>query len=531
MPQLITEPLGGSPLAAAALAGDARVAPWYTPRPADGVAWRARVSDVRRGAPADWLATLGPALDAHGAAAERLTRVAGGRGVVVTTGQQPGLFGGPIYTWSKALSALTLADALERATGVPVAPVFWAATDDADFDEAAWTAIAVPGGAEVLRLTTALHRPGTPMADTPLGDVHALLDALARGAGSALYREALAVTREAYTGERTIGGAYVALLRAVLEPLGMAVLDASHPASRAAMRPLLDAALARAPQVADAARERERDIRAAGFSPQVEEVPGLSLVFELGADGKRRIPVPEASAPPSTRPVLSPNVLLRPVAERAILPTVAYVAGPGELAYFAQVSAVARALGVAEPLAVPRWSVTIIEPHVARILDRYGLAVDELRQPSVAETRLARESLPVEARAALDAFRAALDARSGALRAASDTADGPLVPEAVIEGARRSMLHRLDRLERRYTAAMKRRQTRLVHDLGTARGALFPLGKRQERALNLVPLLARHGPALLDGMRAEAARHAEALVGAREHAGARASRTGEGLRA
>src|SRR4029434_6671593 len=86
-----------------------------------------------------------------GAAQARLERVASARGIVVTTGQQPGLFGGPIYTWSKALTALTLADEIEAATGVPTAPVFWAANDDADFGEACWTAVGVRGGGERLR--------------------------------------------------------------------------------------------------------------------------------------------------------------------------------------------------------------------------------------------------------------------------------------------------------------------------------------------------------------------------------------------
>ena len=89
-----------------------------------------RGAEVRGGSGANWLDALMPALGdtfAASPAAQRLARSAGGRGVVVTTGQQPGLFGGPIYTWSKAIGALTLADAIERATGIPVAPVFWAA--------------------------------------------------------------------------------------------------------------------------------------------------------------------------------------------------------------------------------------------------------------------------------------------------------------------------------------------------------------------------------------------------------------------
>jgi hypothetical protein len=125
-----------------------------------------------------WYELLAPALDPRGSAAARLAEVAGGAGVVVTTGQQPGLFGGPLYTLSKALSALALADAVQAATGVPTAPVFWAATDDIDFVEASRTYVARGPAVDELAIVTDAPE-GTPMSDVPLGpDVVALGDLL-----------------------------------------------------------------------------------------------------------------------------------------------------------------------------------------------------------------------------------------------------------------------------------------------------------------------------------------------------------------
>jgi hypothetical protein len=131
-PRVIAEPIGGGALTRAALDGSAP-AGWFHPQPRGADEWRSHAETVRGAFPgARWLESLRPALTPSGAAAERLERVAAGHGVVVTTGQQPGLFGGPGYTWLKAISALAFADRLEREIGVPVAPVFWAATDDAD---------------------------------------------------------------------------------------------------------------------------------------------------------------------------------------------------------------------------------------------------------------------------------------------------------------------------------------------------------------------------------------------------------------
>src|SRR5688500_6980230 len=344
-PIVRTESLGGSPLARAAMTGQA--AQWYERRPSSAPEWKLRADSVRSNLrDRAWLAALRSAFDARGAAAERLARVASGQGVVVTTGQQPGLFGGPIYTWSKALSALALADEIEARTGVPTAPVFWAATDDADFAEASWTAVAVSGGVE--RLVVPAGAPlGRPMAEMPLGDPSRAIETFVRACGATVDDAALAVVRDAYRPGATVGGAYLHLLRRLLEPLGIAVLDASHSSVAGASRPTVMRALERASAVADALHRRDAEIAAAGFTSQVVEVQGLSLVFERPSGGgdKRRIPLAEAGAAAATaRGLWSPNVLLRPVVERALLPTVSYVAGPGEIAYFAQVSAVADAL-------------------------------------------------------------------------------------------------------------------------------------------------------------------------------------------
>jgi uncharacterized protein YllA (UPF0747 family) len=211
--------------------------------------------------------------------------------------------------------------------------------------------------------------------------------------------------------------------------------------------------------------------------------------------------------------VLSANVLLRPVVERKILPTVAYVGGPGEIAYFAQVSAVAEALGVTAPLAVPRWSATVVEPSVDRRLGRLGMVLNDIRTPHDAERRLGDRAMPSVLREGLDGLRDDLGRRLGAIAAAAAAAD-QLVPERVIEGARPQMLHRVDRLERRLRAAARARHVEAVDDLAAVRASLMPEGQRQERRLNAVPMLARHGDLLLAQLKAGAAMHAGTLVGA-----------------
>lgn len=511
-----TVPLGGGSLSRAIQAGAAPAA-WQLAWPRDRAAWTARADAVRATHDGAWLDTLAEALGDADTAALARRRAAAADGVVVTTGQQPGLFGGPAYTITKALSALALADALEAALGIPVAPVFWAATDDADWREASVTHVVGEHGLVTLS-QDGPPTDGIAMRDVPLGDVRRQLELLQASCGSIAAPEVLEQLAAAYAGECTVGAAYVQWLRVVLEPLGISVLDAAHPSTRRALDGGLRSALQAATRIDTALRSRTAAITADGFTPQVELVDGLSLVFATMNGVRTRVPIAEALSTAASQPVgtLGANVLLRPVLERQLLPTVAYVAGPGELAYFAQATAVADAMDVPLPLGVPRWAADWIEPQIARHLDRLGVTDAELQDPHALETRVARGAMDRDVLDSIERLRVTLDAQVGALGHAVAQADA-LVPPTVMDGVARDFGHRIDRLERRLVAAVKRREEALARDVAVVRAARRPLGSAPERVLSLVPVLARHGLAVLTQFLDEAAHHARALVHGTAH--------------
>jgi uncharacterized protein YllA (UPF0747 family) len=177
------------------------------------------------------------------------------------------------------------------------------------------------------------------------------------------------------------------------------------------------------------------------------------------------------------------------------------MAGPGELAYFAQTTAVSAALDLAAPLAVPRWSGMLIPTEVSASLDTLNLRADALRDPHAAEQQVARAALPASATQAL------ADLRGSIVRNVSALA-GLMTPEA-LDGARGQLNLRADRLERRLLAAAKRREGATMRAVAAARGVLFPFGKPQERALNAFPFLARYGDTLVNDVRAACALHAQ----------------------
>jgi bacillithiol biosynthesis cysteine-adding enzyme BshC len=442
--------------------------------------------------------------------------------VVVTTGQQPGLFTGPLYTVFKALSAAALARRLEREWQRPVVPVFWLATDDHDFAEAnhaAWLS-----GDGTLRHHALRERaadaPLTPMYREPLGpDVVVALDLLRADLEGASGRDdVLAWLERHYRPDATVGEAYGGALAELLAPHGVVCVDASRRALKAEAAPLLLRALARQEAMAGPLAALAAELAASHADPGVAVGDGATLVFVEGTQGRDRLvrsgddfvarrsgeryslaDLERIAAESPER--LSPNVLLRPVVESAILPTVAYVAGPGELRYLALTPPVYEALGVPRQRPVPRWSGFVVEPRVDRVLAKFDLALDDLLEEGAAERRIVRDQLPDEVTAPLGRLRSTLERDYESLAAAAAAIDPTL--EKSVQGTRTQALKGLEDAEKKIVANLKRRRETELVQVARARAAVRPDGKPQERVLTVASLLARLGPSLLDAVAAE----------------------------
>ncbi|HEU0052093.1 MAG TPA: bacillithiol biosynthesis BshC, partial [Longimicrobium sp.] len=226
----------GSRLVADYLAGEPRALAFYAGHPADAGAYRAKLDEVRRRfdrlARERAAAALRPTSEG---AAERLRRFVDEGGAVVTTGQQAGLFTGPLYTIHKILSAIRLAEALEAELGTVVLPVFWAASEDHDFAEVAHAEAVTPEGelrAVAVRATEPIP---VPMSDMRLGaEVEDALDVFARALGVAPDDASLAVLRAAYRPGATVAEAFTDTIVSLFSSFDLLVTDAADPALKAA---------------------------------------------------------------------------------------------------------------------------------------------------------------------------------------------------------------------------------------------------------------------------------------------------------
>lgn len=472
--------------------------PRIVPTPIAAPATRPRAGTPRRVSPDVLEAVLpGPGRD----------RLAGGEVLVVTTGQQPGLFTGPLYTIYKALSAIALAARLERERRVSVVPVFWVAGDDHDFAEASHCTFLDAAGEAV-----SLALPERPAAAPQLPlfrercteQIVALLEQLRVGTPETEFKPAvLDWLARAYRPDASLAEAFAEAMQALLGARGLAILRAhAAPVKRAAAPFLLKGLEVTLPDgltpVLVEAREGRDRLRADG--------PGRFKTRRSGEPFTRSDLERVAATDPER---LSPNVLLRPAVEAALLPSVAYAAGPGELAYLADAGPCYRALGLDAQTPVPRWSGMLVESRVDKMLERHGVSLADLEPPPGAlEGRLARATLPTHTVDLLAAMRNRLTEDYERLAGAAAAVDPTL--ERTVQSARNAALGGIQDVEKKLIAQVKRTNETLVSQVVRARAAIFPLGIPQERSLTAASILLRYGPALLDAVAQEVARWTDA---------------------
>jgi bacillithiol synthase len=437
--------------------------------------------------------------------------------LAVTSGQQPGLFTGALYTVHKALSTAALARVLERQWGRPVVPIFWVAGDDHDFAEASEASWLTADGslASAALPPRPPEAPLMPMYRQPLGEgVAVALAALEVGLPASEFRdETLAWLGRHYRPEATVAAAFAGAMAELLAPAGIVCFDSTHPAVKRAAAPLVLRALERA---ADIDADLERQAEAAGQAARSSGVvlgDGAALVMLEGAQGRDRLVAADGGFVtrrgrerfdlPALRRIaeseptrLSPNVLLRPVVESALLPTVAYLGGPAELRYLALTPPIYRLLGVVPQRPLPRWSGVLVEPRVDRVLEKFGLDLpDLLGPPGILESRLVRSQLPAETRVALERLREVLESGYATIERGAAEIDPTLVRP--VQGARNQALAGAQEVEKKLVQHLKRRQETELSQIARARTAVQPGGKPQERVLTVAPFIGRYGPALV----------------------------------
>lgn len=496
-----------------------RLADFFAGNPADPAAWQAAIDRAQR-QPREraMLATvLTTQLDRRGAppAAVDAARQLGHAGTVaVVTGQQAGLFGGPLYTLLKALTAIRVAETVREQHGVPVVPVFWVEAEDHDWDEVKGCAIL--DAADAL-YTVSLGDPSgaheRPVARVSLdGSVDAALADLASHLPQTEWTaDLLASLRTIYTAGTGMAEACARWLDTLLGPRGLVVYDASDPAAKPLAAPVFARELDELGETSRLARAAGAALEGRGYHAQTTPAETSIALFHLdgrrepiawrakgvligGQEFSRESLISRVQRDPHE---FSPNVLLRPLVQDAIFPTICYVAGPSELAYLGQLRGVYARFGIPMPLIAPRATATLLDGNALRFLGRQDLPLASLRaQDESALNALLQAQLPAGVESALRQARAGIGTTLSAIAAEVRQVDATL--EGAATSTRSRMLDDLGRLENKVVQAAKRKDETLRRQFQHARALAFPGGHPQERAVSFLTFLNRVGPSLVD---------------------------------
>lgn len=433
--------------------------------------------------------------------------------LAVVSGQQAGLFTGPLYTIYKALSAVKLAGCL-RQRNTKAVPVFWIATEDHDFREVAKAQfIARDCRLAAVEVSEDLHQENHPVGDVVLDDsINATIGELQALLPISEFTPDLeSLLRDAWKPGRSYGEAFARMMTALIGEHGLIFLDPLDPHLKRLAAPLYAKAVLRAPDIAEAIVIRSRELEAAGYHAQVTPLENSFPLFLQDDSGARHAlirnsdgsyttknseeayPVDELAALAKDHPErFSPNVTLRAVVQDFLLPTIAYYGGAAEIAYFAQTAEVYRLLDRPATPILPRSSLTMVERHTGRVLERYGLSLGDLfaGQESLL-ARVVEEHLGAETAKTFSQTETSINSELDRLREQLHGID-PTLADA-LETGRRKINYQLEGLRTRFHRAQMSRDEAAQRQLQRAFDQLYPEKALQERHINITSLLARHG--------------------------------------
>lgn len=486
----------------------------FYPRSATFLSWAAEESS-RIQYPAERRKRVAEILERQnkswGASAKTLENIARFRdgAFAVVTGQQTGLFGGPMFSVYKALTTVKLAREASK-LGLNSVPVFWLATEDHDLDEVNQADILSPDG-QLERFSTVTRGD----KDLPVGSVtfgKELSEVVARATALLGESEATTLLVECYRPGETFGTAFAKLFAGLFADLGVILLDGSDPQLDQIVAPVFRQVIDQVSELNQKLQKRDEQLQAAGYHQQVRlsqtSTPLLAMrdgsriplhadatgAFSIGdAKHSKQELAGIANSSPQT---FSPNVLLRPVVQDYLLPTLAYVGGAAEVAYFAQAGALYEAiLGRVTPV-VPRFSATLIEAKPQGLLEKYKLSVaDVFPGPEALRETIGARLLGPNLQSSFDQAASAVERSMAAVKESLAQLDKTLVESA--ENAESKMMHQIASLRARAARAETRQSEVADRHARVLSNNLYPEKALQERGFAGVYFLAKHGRELL----------------------------------
>ncbi len=431
--------------------------------------------------------------------------------VAVVTGQQLGLFTGPLYTILKAVTTIQLAGRIESDTGRPAIPVFWLEGEDHDFAEVASTSLFQGNRLLTLSYDGAQNHPDTypyPVGRLEFSEsIISVIDRLEEALPPTDFRgDVLEAVREAYKPGTTFLDAFVRLMGRFFEGEGLVFATGDDPRIKRIAIPLFRKELKEHKQSAKMLGETSRKLEDSYHSQVRSEPVNLFLIIDNGrrslqADGDGftlkgtdlRYTLDDLLTLLDEKPeTFSPNVVFRPLVQDTILPTAAYVAGPSEVAYFAQFRPLYEWAGIPMPIIYPRASVTLVEPKIKKVLQYFGSSITVFEQQLEQLFReMVLERMIIDPIETFDRASLHLQDAVDSVKSTIENID-PSLGKAT-EATRVALLSEWTKLKERTIKAEKRKQNHMRERLSKAQSNLYPNNSLQERIISPLYFFNKYG--------------------------------------
>ena len=497
-----------------------RVSPFYSGSPYDPQSYQAVAAQIRksvlaRSELADVLTRQNQAFGCSEPTLANIQRLKEPETFAIVTGQQVGLFSGPAFTLYKALTTVRLAKSLTE-QGLPCVPVFWLATEDHDLEEVSQSAT-FDEEFNVVPLRDSGNRPSS---RSPVGEVRhtaeivAALDQMEKVLPDGEPRSMLLRDlRECYVPGATWGQSFARFMTRLFGRWGVILIDPlDEPVHRLSSR-IYRQAVVEAEQLRTGVLEGSRALVQHGYHAQVHVVEDSTLVFvtrhgdrlalhqrdgKFLIDGKEEIASSELQSLLAEHPLdFSPNVLLRPLVQDSLLPTLAYVAGPSELAYLGQAHSLYGALGRPQPVIFPRAAFTLLDSRSERLMEKYKLSLGDVWQGEEhLSQKIAATGYAEGWSERFDQGERELEQLLSRLQGDIEKLDPTLLD--TLQHVKEKMKYQMERMRGKLSRAALSRSDLLVRHVQALSRFLLPHKDLQERRVGGAYFLGRAGYGLLD---------------------------------
>lgn len=430
----------------------------------------------------------------------------------IVSGQQLTFAGGPLYTMFKILTTISESKKLQAKIEHPVVPIFWLADEDQDFEEIA--SVTVPVGAEFQSLT--LDKPQVesqragfiPITDDVTTKINELLKLLP---DTEFHEEVVNLLTDAYRLGNTHNDAFATMILRLFSRFGLLVFGSARPESRALLNDTLQKLVLKSDQIHQALEDtsskldkqyhRQVSVSASNWFICKEDGSRVKLNFENGMwtsqDGESFTTIDLAEKASVNPDLLSPNVFMRPILQDVLLPNIAIVAGPGEVAYYAQTKEMYKACEMSMPVVIPRFSGMLIEPAIQKNLSELPFSIPEFaKRHEDLETEFVQKTQDHDLNAFFsqwsDEISALAESKIGVIESVDPTLVGTLKR---IESDQNNVLNQL---KGKIFKAVKSKQEVQIKRIHRVQSNLFPGRVLQERSFGFIYFLNKYGFNLLD---------------------------------